>query len=162
MEPQLYLIDPSSTDLAAFSPFITPPEPSSSAAAMDPFTAKLKEARWHLLEKFARVTAFGRRTANDFLEQPLVKDQIIPRLPPQMRNIVKSKEVQRYAREYDSAREYLARWAAGVAEEAERRKGRIGEEVGNLWTSSGRPAGWEEMTELGGFQVLSVPLYLWC
>jgi TBC1 domain family member 15 len=121
---------------------------------MDPLTAKLKEARWSLLEKFARVTAFGRRTANDFLDQPVVKDQILPRLPPQVRNIIRSKEVQRYAGEYDSAREYLARWAAGVAEEAERRNGRVGEEVG-LWTT-GKHSGWEEMSELGGFHVLSV------
>ena len=124
---------------------------------MDPLTARLKEARWSLLEKFARVTAFGRRTANDILEQPLVKEQIIPRLPPQVRDIVRSKEVARYAGEYDSAREYLARWAAGVAEEAERQRGRRGEEVGSIWGSRSRNSGWEEMSELGGFEVLSVP-----
>jgi TBC1 domain family member 15 len=125
---------------------------------MDPLTAKLKEARWSLLEKFARVTAFGRRTANDILEQPIVKEQIIPRLPPQMRNIVKSKEVAKYVGEYDSAREYLARWAAGVAEEAERQRSKRGEEVGSIWgtSSSSRHSGWEEMSELGGFEVLSV------
>lgn len=125
---------------------------------MDPITARLKEARWSLLEKFARVTAFGRRTAIDILEQPIVKEQIIPRLPPQMRNIVKSKEVQRYAGEYDSAREYLARWAAGVAEEAERERSKRGEEVGNIWGSGSRGAdGWEELSELGGgYQVLCV------
>jgi len=122
---------------------------------MDPLTARLKEARWSLLEKFARVTAFGRRTANDIMEQPIIKEQIIPRLPPQMRDIIKSKEVQRYAGEYDSAREYLARWAAGVAEEAERQKGKRGEEVG-IWGTGGRHSGWEEMSELGGFEVLSV------
>ena len=71
-----------------------------------------------------------------------------------MRHIIKSKEVQRYAGEYDSAREYLARWAAGVAEEAERQKGRRGEEVG-LWGTGSR-TGWEEMSELGGFEVLSI------
>jgi len=125
---------------------------------MDPITARLKEARWSLLEKFARVTAFGRRTANDILEQPIVREQIIPRLPPQMRNIVKSKEVQRYAGEYDSAREYLARWAAGVAEEAERERSKRGEEVGSIWGSGSRASeGWEELSELGGgYQVLSV------
>ena len=99
IEPQLYLIDPSTTDLLNLtpSPSVTPPLPSTSASAtMDPLTAKLKEARWSLLEKFARVTAFGRRTANDILEQPIVKDQILPRLPPQMREIVKSKEVAKY------------------------------------------------------------------
>jgi TBC1 domain family member 15 len=121
---------------------------------MDPLTQRLKEARWSLLEKFARVTAFGRRTASDILEQPIVKEQIIPRLPPQMRDIVKSKVVQSYAGEYDSAREYLARWAAGVAEEAERQKGKRGEEVGNIWGN--RHAGWEESSELGGFEVLSI------
>ena len=125
IEPQLYLIDPSSNDLLNLtpSPSTTPPHSDVAAAAMDPLTAKLKEARWSLLEKFSRVTAFGRRTASDILEQQIVKDHIIPRLPPRMRDIVKSKEVQRYAGEYDSAREYLARWAAGVAEEAERQKG---------------------------------------
>jgi hypothetical protein len=122
---------------------------------MDPLTAKLKEARWSLLEKFARVTAFGKRTASDILEQPIVKDQILPMLPNNVRNIVKSKEVQRYAGEYDSAREYLARWAAGVAEESDRQRGRRGEEVGGLWSST-RHSGWEEMSELGGFEVLSV------
>ena len=127
---------------------------------MDPLTAKLKEARWSLLEKFARVTAFGRRTASDILEQPLVKDQILPRLPPQVRSIVKSREVARYAGEYDSAREYLARWAAGVAEEAERQKSKRGEEVGSIWGTSSRHSGWEEMGELGGFEVLSVLLLL--
>jgi hypothetical protein len=159
VEPQLYLIDPTTSDLLSLTPSesSTPPEASGSAA-MDPLTARLKEARWSLLEKFARVTAFGRRTASDILEQPIVKDQIIPRLPPQMREIIKSKEVQRYAGEYDSAREYLARWAAGVAEEAERAKGKRGEEVGGIWGSSSgsRHSGWEEMTDLGGFEVLSV------
>ena len=71
---------------------------------------------------------------------------------------MRSKEVARYAGEYDSAREYLARWAAGVAEEAERQKGRRGEDVGGIWGtgSVGRNSGWEEMSELGGFEVLSV------
>jgi hypothetical protein len=153
IEQQLYLVDPSSTDLLNLtpSPSTTPPH---HEATMDPLTAKLKEARWNLLEKFARVTAFGRRTATDILEQPIVKDQILPRLPPKVRDIVKSKEVQKYAGEYDSAREYLARWAAGVAEEADRQRGKRGEEVG-LWSSS-RHSGWEESSELGGFEVLSV------
>ena len=157
IEQQLYLVDPSSSDLLSLTPSTassTPPE-RESAASMDPLTARLKEARWSLLEKFARVTAFGRRTANDIMEQPIIKEQIIPRLPPQMRDIIKSKEVQRYAGEYDSAREYLARWAAGVAEEAERQKGKRGEEVG-IWGTGGRHSGWEEMSELGGFEVLSV------
>ena len=84
------------------------------------------------------------------------------RLPSNVRDIVRSKEVQRYAGEYDSAREYLARWAAGVAEESDRQRGRSGEEVGGLWSST-RHSGWEEMSELGGFEVLSVcPFPLWC
>ena len=67
--------------------------------------------------------------------------------------------------EYDSAREYLARWAAGVAEEAERQRGKRGEEVGGIWGTSSRHSGWEEMSELGGgFEVLSVynPPPLFC
>jgi TBC1 domain family member 15 len=159
IEPQLFLIDPSTSDLLSFSPSPTntPPPERGSDVPMDPITAKLKEARWSLLEKFARVTAFGKRTASDILEQPLIKDQILPRLPPQVRNIIKSQEVAKYAQEYDSAREYLARWAAGVAEEAERNKGRRGEDVGSIWGA--KSGEWEEMSELGGgFEVLSVCL----
>jgi TBC1 domain family member 15 len=154
IEPQLYLIDPSTDDILNLTPSPST-TPSQAEASMDPLTQRLKEARWSLLEKFARVTAFGRRTASDILEQPIVKEQIIPRLPPQMRDIVKSKVVQSYAGEYDSAREYLARWAAGVAEEAERQKGKRGEEVGSIWGTN-RHAGWEESSELGGFEVLSI------
>ena len=154
VEAQLYLVDPSSQDLLSLtpSPSTTPPHHD---APMDPLTSRLKEVRWGLLEKFAKVTAFGRRTVSDVMEQPLVKDHVLPRLPPQVRDIVKSKEGQRYAGEYDSAREYLARWAAGVAEEADRQRNRRGEEVG-IWGT--RHSGWEEMSELGGFEVLSVYL----
>ena len=59
IERQLYLIDPSTTDLLNLTP--SPqhhPLRSSTdiSASMDPLTARLKEARWSLLEKFARVT----------------------------------------------------------------------------------------------------------
>jgi hypothetical protein len=84
------------------------------------------------------------------------------RLPSNVRDIVRSKEVQWYAGEYDSAREYLVRWAASVAEESDQQHGWRGEEVGGLWSST-RHSGWEEMSELGGFEVLSVcPFPLWC
>ena len=156
IEPQLYLVEPSATDILSLSPSpsTTPPEHSANDASMDPLTSRLKEVRWSLLEKFARVTAFGKRTAGDILDQPIIKEQILPRLPPQVRSIVKSKEVTKYAREYDSARAYLARWAAGVAEEAERNKTKRGEEVGNIWGA--KSGEWEEVSELGRFEVLSV------
>lgn len=86
--------------------------PRSRDAGMDPLTKALKQARWSFLEKMSQVTNFTKRTAQDIVENPKV--------PPQVRRLMKNPEVQTLQDEFDSARVYLARWAMGIAEQSEK------------------------------------------
>src|SRR6201992_841065 len=81
---------------------------------MDPITTLFKEAKWNVLEKLSQVTTFTRRTAQAIADNP--------RLPPQVRNLMRNPEVQTLQEEFDSARIYLARWAMQIAEQSEKEK----------------------------------------
>ncbi|KAG8531978.1 uncharacterized protein KY384_003614 [Bacidia gigantensis] len=131
-DPSVYLIDPSAEDKLAFgSKTFTPlgsptlsgqnkaaASNSNKDAGMDPVTKALKQARWSFLEKMSQVTNFTKRTAFDLADSPKV--------PPQVRRLMKNPEVQTLQDEFDSARVYLARWAMGIAEQSDReRKQRI-------------------------------------
>ena len=61
------------------------------------------------------MTNFTRRTAQDIVENP--------KMPPQVKRLMKNPEVQTLQEEFDSARVYLARWAMGIAEQSERERG---------------------------------------
>ena len=130
-DPSVYLIEPSAEDKLGFG---SPSSPSSSKpasgamagqlgqvsgvgnkdAGMDPLTKALKQARWSFLEKMSQVTNFTKRTAQDIAENPKV--------PPQVRRLMKNPEVQTLSDEFDSARVYLARWAMGMAEQSEKER----------------------------------------
>ena len=129
----VYLIDPSAEDRLGFgSPPSSPRVPASGTkpavsggslsgpagskrdAGMDPLTTALKQARWSFLEKMSQVTRFTRRTAQDIADSP--------RVPPQVKRLMKNPEVQTLSEEFDSARLYLARWAMGMAEQSERER----------------------------------------
>jgi hypothetical protein len=121
-EPNIYLIDPSKEDLEAFGQRPTTSSKkkqeelarggSSNDAQMDPFVKFVKETGWNLMNQFSKVTTFTRRAAQDFVDNP--------NLPPQVRRLLKTPEVQTLQDEFDSARIYLARWAMGIAEQSER------------------------------------------
>ncbi|EFX01643.1 GTPase activating protein [Grosmannia clavigera kw1407] len=144
-EPNIYLVEPSKEDSEAFSGKLTSSPlaigqrdsfssgrrprmgrgsgedagPSSRLrtshsrdAGMDPFTKFVKEAGWNIMEKFSKVTTFTRNAAQNVLEDP--------RLPPQVRRLLRNPEVQTMQEEFDSARIYLARWAMVVAEQSDR------------------------------------------
>ena len=127
----VYLIDPSAEDRVGFGYNGAKPRPGDKSVTgrkdrrssgrdggMDPVTKVMKEARWQILEKLSRVSTFTRRTVQAVAEDP--------RVPPQVRRLMKNPEVQTLQEEFDSARIYLARWAMGVAEQSEReRKARI-------------------------------------
>ena len=132
-DPSVYLVEPSAEDRLGFS---SPSSPTGSKAAssmaaaqvgggqgsgntsrdagMDPVTKALKQARWSFLEKMSQVTSFTRRTAQDIAENP--------KIPPQVRRLMKNPEVQTLSDEFDSARVYLARWAMGMAEQSEKER----------------------------------------
>ncbi|KAL9102252.1 MAG: hypothetical protein Q9163_002588 [Psora crenata] len=134
VDPSVYLVEPSPEDKLGFGgrpasvgssprpcsqttgqPGIGGPSAASGSskdAAMDPVTKALKQARWSFLEKMSQVTNFTKRTAQDIVENPKV--------PPQVRRLMKNPEVQTLQDEFDSARVYLARWAMGIAEQSEK------------------------------------------
>ncbi|ROV93073.1 hypothetical protein VSDG_07320 [Cytospora chrysosperma] len=164
-EPNIYLIEPSKGDSEGFGtkPTVSSPSSigrrddsrgirvggaagarpgsgagSSKDAQMDPFTKFVKETGWNIMEKFSKVTTFTRNAANDVLENP--------RVPPQVRSLLRNPEVKTLQEEFDSARIYLARWAMGIAEQSERdRRQRI-------WTAQDVLE--MEDTDVGEFELL--------
>lgn len=146
VESALYLVEPSEEDLTSF---IHKPlgaggdegrEAVTSGAGMDPFTKVLKEARWNFLEKLTRVTRFTRRTAEDLVDSP--------RVPEQVKRLLRSPEVQNIQDEFDSARLYLARWAMGIAEQSDR------DRAARLWTA--KDVLEMESSEVGEFEILEL------
>ncbi|EKD16410.1 GTPase-activating protein GYP7 [Drepanopeziza brunnea f. sp. 'multigermtubi' MB_m1] len=165
-EPNIYLVEPSLEDKEAFGgkpvtaaavmPSGTGAQVNGAAgtgvgasssrsprdAAMDPVTKFVKEAGWNLMEKFSKVTTFTRRTADSVIENP--------KMPPQMRRLLKNPEVQTLQEEFDSARIYLARWAMGIAEQSEKDRNQ------RIWTA--RDVLEMEETDVGDFELLDTEM----
>lgn len=159
-EPNIYLVEPSKEDSEAFGGKLTTSTPSSigrrdssrgmSAGAdagpsgqnadgqMDPIMKFVKETGWNIMEKFSRVTTYTRRAAQDVLDNP--------KMPPQVRRLMRNPEVQTLQEEFDSARIYLARWAMGIAEQGERDRNQ------RIWTA--RDVLEMEDTDVGEFELL--------
>ncbi|KAI0600525.1 GTPase-activating protein GYP7 [Biscogniauxia sp. FL1348] len=164
-EPNIYLVEPTKEDSEAFGGKLTSSTPSTIGrqdssqgisvrgaagtslagssrqgydAGMDPVMKFVKETGWNLMEKFSKVTTFTRRTAQDIIENP--------KIPPQVRKLLRSPEVQTIQDEFDSARIYLARWAMGIAEQSERDRSQ------RIWTA--RDVMEMEDTDVGEFELL--------
>ena len=161
-EPNIYLVEPSAEDKEAFGgkpvTAAVVRRPSSSGmkiggaagsgagssrdATMDPVTKFVKETGWNLMEKFSKVTTFTRRTADSVIDNPKV--------PPQVRRLLRNPEVQTLQDEFDSARIYLARWAMGIAEQSERDRNQ------RIWTA--RDVLEMEETDVGDFELLDTEM----
>ncbi|KAI1655697.1 RabGAP/TBC [Daldinia decipiens] len=163
-EPNIYLVEPTKEDSEAFGGKLTSSTPSQigrhdssqgissrsragpsragaidqNDAGMDPVMKFVKETGWNLLEKFSKVTTFTRRTAQDIIDNP--------KMPPQVRRLMRNPEVQTLQDEFDSARIYLARWAMGIAEQSERDRSQ------RIWTA--RDVLELEDTDVGEFELL--------
>ncbi|KAM7186094.1 Rab-GTPase-TBC domain containing protein [Rhypophila sp. PSN 637] len=151
-EPNIYLLEPTTEDSAAFGGKLTASSRSaigkkdsevgkgsgSKDAGMDPLMKFVKETGWNIMEKFSKVTTFTRQAAQDVLDNP--------RMPPQVRRLLRNPEVQTLQEEFDSARIYLARWAMGIAEQSERDKNQ------RIWTA--RDVMELEDTDVGEFELL--------
>jgi hypothetical protein len=107
---------------------------------MDPLTKALKETRWKILEQLSKVTTFTRRTAEDLANNK--------NLPPQLRRLLQNPEVQTLQDEFDSAKLYLAKWAASIAEQSDREKRQ------RIWTA--RDVLESEETSVGDFEILEM------
>ncbi|KAL2146520.1 hypothetical protein VTI28DRAFT_3701 [Corynascus sepedonium] len=167
VEPNVYLLEPSEEDSLAFgtksggtnvktvvggggrgvgvpvASRAAAPESSGGSTGgrdggMDPFMKFVKETGWNIMEKFSKVTTFTRQAAQDVLDNP--------RMPPQVRRLLRNPEVQTLQEEFDSARIYLARWAMGIAEQSERDRNQ------RIWTA--RDVMELEDTDVGEFELL--------
>ncbi|KAI9264262.1 rab-GTPase-TBC domain-containing protein [Phascolomyces articulosus] len=114
---------------------------------MDPWVATWKEFKWSALEKLSRITTFTRNTT------AAATSQVVPHLPPKIQMVLNTDAVRATTQDYDSARIYLAKWAADLAARSEqdtpleRRYRHVG-----IW---GHGDAWEEETALGVFEVLN-------
>lgn len=152
-DSKVYLVDPSTDDQLSFVAQARSSKPSENQneygtalvdpdANADPITKLFKETRWKVLEKLSRITTFTRRAAGDITEHP--------NMPPQVRRLLKSQEVQTLQNEFDSARIYLARWAMGVSEHSERDKER------NQRIDAAKHYLEQEETDVGNFELLNL------
>ena len=155
VDKNAYLINPSEEDQLSFGRPL-PGEGSSAShqdelaaentrapekdAGMDPFMKTLKETRWKVLEQLSKITTFTRRTANDIAENP--------RIPPQVRRLMRNPEVQTLQDEFDSARIYLARWAMSIADQSERERNQ------RIWTAQDVLE--MENSSVGDFEILDL------
>lgn len=149
VDKSAYLINPSEEDQLSFGRPL-PGEATSIAhqdreggqqdAGMDPFMKTLKETRWKVLEQLSKITTFTRRTANDIADSP--------RIPPQVRRLMRNPEIQTLQDEFDSARIYLARWAMSIAEQSERERNQ------RIWTA--RDVLETENSSVGDFEILDL------
>ncbi|KAF9110980.1 GTPase activating protein [Mortierella sp. AM989] len=86
---------------------------------IDPLLNTVKEMRWNILERFSQVARFSRDAATTVLDHPITK-QILP--PHVQQRIQESEAAKRIIDDYDSARVYLAKWAATVADQGEKER----------------------------------------
>ncbi|KAF7158043.1 hypothetical protein CNMCM5623_002555 [Aspergillus felis] len=159
VDNSVYLINPSEEDRISFArplssydgsvtkqghePAAGPHQPASSVerdAGMDPFVKALKETRWKVLEQLSKITTFTRRTANELADNTMI--------PPQVRRLMKTPEIQTLQDEFDSARLYLARWAMSIAEQSERERSQ------RIWTA--RDVLEMENSSVGDFEILEL------
>lgn len=144
-EPNVFLVNPGVEKEERVG--IKPPTKSSTSS-----TKFWEDAKWTVLERLSRITRFGRDAASRVAEHPITTREILPRLPPRVRAIVVNENMQQLTEEYDAARMYLAKWAAGIADQADKDRRRDFPELGVM----GGLGEWEENSDLGTFEVLSV------
>lgn len=86
-------------------------DPDTAAAAPEDMLGKaLDKAKWTVLENMARLTRMTMRASQGVLDNA----------PPSIRTLLNQPEVKRIGDEFGAAKFYLAKWAMGIAEEAER------------------------------------------
>lgn len=113
IEKSVYLISPESSDLRNFAPMRRNSEPPKNAIEnfkMPEMSKIIANAKWRVLETVATI---GARTKNQ------VVDIVEEHAPPTLKQIIAKPEIKQLSDEFDSARVYLAKWAAQVKEEAE-------------------------------------------
>lgn len=129
VETSVYLVNPESNDLRNFAPFKEPKAKKAEKANTEPFKLPdvnkfITNAKWKVLETVATFTAKTRNQVLDIVDE---------NAPMPIKQILNKPEMQRIGNEFDSAKVYLAKWAAQVKEEAEeaQKKYQLDDEVYN-------------------------------
>lgn len=133
LETTIILVNPEPEDRKSFSPRNAKVETTKDKS----LSKVLTEAKWNILEKLASVTRMSRMAAQNVLDHS----------PPTVKNMLNQPEVQKIGDDFDSARVYLAKWAMGIAEEAEKSRKRI------VWNDSFNDI---MNSGVGGFELLSI------
>lgn len=133
LEESIILVNPEPEDRRSFSP----KNAKVTSSKEGPLTKALNDAKWSILEKLAQVTKLSRRAAQN----------VIDHSPPTVRNLLNQPEVKKIGDDFDIARVYLAKWAMGIAEEAEKSRKKV------VWNE-----GYQDIlkSSVGGFELLSV------
>lgn len=133
LETSIILVNPEPEDRRSFSP-----KNAAVAVTKESSLSKaINDAKWAILEKLAQVTRMSRRAAQNVIENS----------PPSVRHLMNQPEVRKIGDDFDSARVYLAKWAMGIAEEAEKSRKKV------VWNE-----GYQDIlkSSVGGFELLSV------
>ncbi|ORX46044.1 RabGAP/TBC [Hesseltinella vesiculosa] len=114
-DPYLYLISMSANAQQHLAISPAPPSPSlstmSTVPESDPLYNTLQEARWHILERFSRITRASRDAATHVLEHP-VTQPLFPMLPASVQALRHNDTAQQTINDYNLANYYLTQWAA--------------------------------------------------
>ena len=110
LENSVLLVNPTQEDLNNFSPTnVEKPQ-----YGLKNFSQAVSEARWNVLQALARVTTFARSHVNGAIRDSST-----------LKSLLVHPEVQKVNEDFDSARIYLAKWALGVQEEADRNRAQM-------------------------------------
>ncbi|KAJ1902140.1 GTPase activating protein [Kickxella alabastrina] len=115
---------PAHSTFSSPTPLASPPQAQAPKAAsvdiidsaiqgnMDPLMQQVKELRWGILERFSRITRTVKDAATSFIETPVGR-QVAPYIPPALSSLSRAQSASgNLVKEYESARIYLAKWAA--------------------------------------------------
>ncbi|ODV98314.1 hypothetical protein PACTADRAFT_48097 [Pachysolen tannophilus NRRL Y-2460] len=110
LENTVFLVNPTSEDMINF----VPPVQSSKKEKFN-FNTFLNNAKWKILETLANVTNKTRDSVKDAVDEA----------PEPIKAMLLKPEVRQIVDDFDSSKIYLAKWAMGVQEEAERSRKKV-------------------------------------
>ncbi|SCU93267.1 LAFA_0F15500g1_1 [Lachancea sp. 'fantastica'] len=123
VDPTVWLVNATLDDLRNFSPS-SPKQGRNNTKASSPDQSlwnKFDEAKWSVMSKFADLTTKStNRIATVFSQHPFVRFVDKHNNNPYVKQILSNPKVQEIQDDFDSAKIYLAKWALGVKEQAEK------------------------------------------
>lgn len=122
VDPQVWLVNPTLDDLRNFSTSANKAKKDDKFVESGPgFWESFERTRWNLMSKIADATTKTTSTLANVLKQhPIAKLADKHSNNPYVKKMLTDPKVQEIQNDFDSAKIYLAKWALGVKEQAER------------------------------------------